>query len=494
MYGNETLNNHEALKYSLTKEFFETFSTLTYQNIELPVVLIRYFHVFIREHVDENLNNESYVSTMKKKHRLFTMKDVQQSLARNPKVERNLSVVPHRNMILMPGRMVAFAMKQLSKLNILLIIANKEDQKALNDVTLPKNMQVFDFYHHFKKEQVAKRNFSITQQKAIKIISSKNTVNPIFKTESFRKWLNKYIIVGIHFISLLERVVRRYPIKVMIDQVEIVNPGTTLSLLSKKFNLPFINIPQVLISDRSLIPTRASHYCVWGKNYKNWLEKRGIPSAIVYETGNINFEYKTLKNPSKENFHKTFNIPSHHKVIAFTTQPFAESVNITIVDWIKKALKPSLPITLIICPHPSDKTDYNHLINNQHNLIVTSQKDSLYNILGHVDAVVTISSTTSIEAALLGKGILIMQPPIPYQYDIHNNNFNSHLVRAGAGPVINNQSQLSTILMKMTNEPAYLNELSNQSQTFLSQTINSQGRPSVLIRRIIVKALNEVRK
>ncbi|MBZ5751970.1 hypothetical protein [Metabacillus rhizolycopersici] len=490
MYGEGKLSNNYALRYSLTKEFFETFSSLKYLNIELPLVIIRYFHIFIREHVNKNLNNEQYVSKMKKKHSLFSMKDAQQALARNPGLERDLSVVPHRKMILMPARFAPFAIKQLSLQKVMLMVVTDADLMALENLTIPKQMQIFDYRQELKKEKIPDQAFNEIKSEAEKILTN-NQINSIFKSLQFKNWLINHLRIAIRITSLLEKVIRKYPIKVIVDHVEIVNPGTTLSLLAKKFNLPFFNIPQVFISDRSFIPTRASHHCVWGENYKNWLQERGIPSSKIYETGNINFEFKKYYNPMpKDKFLNVHSIPLQHKIITFTTQPFDESTNLTIVSWIKNALAPTDPISLIIRPHPTDKIDYKKLFVNQKNIMVSSSEETnLYDILFNSDIVMTISSNTGIEAALLGKGVFVLQPPIPYNYEIQNNNFNSHYVKAGAGPVINNQDDLSNTLFKLINEPDYVNNILSQAQKFLKSTINTPGRPSVLIYRIIMSEL-----
>ncbi|MBZ5751969.1 hypothetical protein [Metabacillus rhizolycopersici] len=494
MYGEDILNNHYTLRYSLTKEFFETFSSLKYFNIELPLVIIRYFHAYIQEHVNENINNEQYVTSMKKKHSLITMKDAQHTLSRNPRLEQNLSADPIRKMILMPGIMAPFALKQLARHEVMFMVTNDNDLRTLENVELPKQMQIFQYRQNFINEKVSAIAFKDIESTAIKILNNIK-IHPLFKSQEFTTWLFKHLRIAIRIINVLKTLINNYPIKVIVDHVEIVNPGTTLSLLAKQYNLPFFNIPRVLISDRSLIPTRASHHCAWGENYKIWLQKRGIPASKIYETGNINFEYKKYFSPMpKLDFLKSLSIPSHHKIITFTTQPFIESTNLTIIDWIKEAIGPNDPLTLIIRPHPHDKYDYNSLFVNQKNIIVSQIEYNLYDILHNTDIVMTVSSSTSIEAALLGKGIIVLQPPIPYHYEIQNNNFHSHLVRAGAGPVIYDQNGLSATLSKLSKDPEFINIVLSQTQKFLKNTINSPGRPSVLTRRTIVSALMEVSK
>ncbi|WP_054637521.1 hypothetical protein [Thalassobacillus sp. C254] len=84
MYGEEKLNNHYIIRYGLTKEFFEGFAGLKHLDIEIPLCLIRHFHIWIQPFVDLNLSNKAYVQTLQRKHHLYSAEDIQHRLqARN---------------------------------------------------------------------------------------------------------------------------------------------------------------------------------------------------------------------------------------------------------------------------------------------------------------------------------------------------------------------------------------------------------------------------
>lgn len=485
MYGEEKLNNHYILRYTLTKEFFETFHSLKYHGIELTLPIVRQFHIYIKRFVNANRSNQQYVKRLQKKHKLYTMKDAQRALARIPRRVKNLSNQTQRKTILLPGRFVSFALKQFPSANIVFLVSTKEDEKALQSVVIPSNMKVFNYHASLNIKAIPK---SVTQsivKKANRLLN-KQKRHRVFGKKTFRNWFRKLIKKSIKIIATLEELLLNNPIKIIVDHVEIINPGTTLSLLARKFNLPFVNMPQVLIGDRSLIPTRATYYFVWGKLYKEWLIKRGIHPSRIKETGNINFEYqKNNQTMSKQRVCQLMRIPSNHLIITYTTQPFSKSVNQQITNWFTRAVHSSLPLTIVIRPHPYDKLDYSRLFQGKPNIVVAPKTLKLYDLLYNSDIVATISSNTGIEGALLGKALFILQPKIPYHYEHHNNNFNAHLANAKAGPAIYNQRQLASYLSKVIASPTYRDVLRRQSQRFITQTLNPTSTPSVHIRQLM---------
>lgn len=89
------------------------------------------------------------------------------------------------------------------------------------------------------------------------------------------------------------------------------------------------------------------------------------------------------------------------------------------------------PLTVIIRAHPYDPFDYCSLLSNQTNIKISPPKIDLHDLFKETDFMLTISSNTAIEAALYKKGILVLQPELPYDYEHHNNDFNAHLARQG---------------------------------------------------------------
>lgn len=69
-------------------------------------------------------------------------------------------------------------------------------------------------------------------------------------------------------------------------------------------------------------------------------------------------------------------------------------------------------------------------------------------MLSQIDCLMTISSNTAIEAALFAKPLLILQPNIPYHYQLSHNQINAHLAKAQAGEIINNVTDLIQAVKK----------------------------------------------
>lgn len=492
MYGKERLNNHEILKYGLTIEFCRTFNSLKYMDIELPYVLLRHFHVYIKPFVNKNLRNTAYVRRIQQKYRIYTMANVQNSLKSSTKKLRNLSKYSYRNTILMSGVFTSFALDQFTKNNVILVNANHHDDKAikaaLNGGQLPQNIEIFNFNEKLKKTIIPKKEVNKLLKQLKKILIA-NRKHKLFGTPMFKRWIYKNLFRSLRRIQALELLIRKKPIGVILDHVEITYPGNILSLIALKYNLPFLLAPQVLLTDRSVIPTRASKYLVWGNNYKNWFNKRGIKPSKIKVTGNLKFEYeKKVQLISKSDFIDTTKIPNDHLIITFTTQTFSKKINYTIMNWIIKAVS-SLPITVIIKPHPADSTDYTRYL--KYPNIKLAPQTHVYNILRNSDFVMTISSNTAIEAATFNKGIIVLQPKIPYEYEHHNNDFNAFLVKSNAGLVAHNYKELRKHFEKLKKNKKFRETVVEKGQRFLSETLNTHITPSIMTRRIIQSYLKK---
>ena len=57
MYSGDVFNPHLLLRYGFTQDLFECFSSLKYLHVELPLLMVRPYHVLIREQVDQRLGN-----------------------------------------------------------------------------------------------------------------------------------------------------------------------------------------------------------------------------------------------------------------------------------------------------------------------------------------------------------------------------------------------------------------------------------------------------
>ncbi|MBM7094956.1 UDP-N-acetylglucosamine 2-epimerase [Bacillus sp. H-16] len=487
MYGDSRLNDYSSLKYGLTRSFFEGYSDLTYKGVEIPTTLIRVFHQYIKVYVDRNYQKKNNIV----KHSMTDMKHVQHALTRSPKVYKDLSLFPNRKTVVIPASLVSFALENLKKESLILMAINEEEEKMLNSLALPRNFQIYSYRKGITSVRLPRKTVNVIRRKASRI-HPKKEINTLFKRETFKYWLNKQIPVAVRIITSLDRLVRKKMIKLFICPVEIINPWTTLGILAKKYNLPFVNMPQVLISDRSLIPTRASHHFAWGRNYKQWLVKRGVPASSVLETGNLNFDnkYHSRSFMTAHQFADICPVSPDHKIFVFTSQPFTDQTNLHIINWIKRVEKENLPAHFLIRPHPYDHVDYSEFFSGSGNVSISNPRLGLYDLLHHSHFVMTVSSNTAIEGALMNNGIIVLQPDMDYHYEHHNNDFNSFLVKGNAGSVIQSGESLLNVVEDILHNPVFERDLLEKAKKFVGETINLNVRPSRVIRSFIINQIN----
>lgn len=490
MYGESLLNSANLLRYAWTKEFFERFQNLKYHNMEIPLTLIGAFHGFIRPFVNNKMASASYVEFLQKKHSLYTMQQVQSALLRKESMIRDLEKVPYRSTILLSSGLFTFALDKLREHNVIILILNLREREKIKKESLPNNFRIFDYLEETRKVKLSSEILNRTRKQIANLIKA-NRNHPVFGSNTFGHWLYVRSVHSMRTIEALEYLIRKKSIGIIMGQTEIANPGTTLSLLANRYNLPFILTPQVLFTDISLIPTRASYHMVWGKNYKDWLEERGIDPKRLIITGNLKFSYaKPNKYCDKKEFLNKYGIPPNHLLVTYTSQHYNEIVIHNILKWICVAVQESLGIIFLIKPHPIDKYDYSNYINNPH-ITLLPQKAELHEILFHSDLVMTVSSNTAIEAASMDKGILVLQPPLPYDYTQNHNDFPAHLVNASAGLVAYSGADLVQHLKKFSRSWAHRMCLTIQAKRFINDTLQTSQNPAELVAMFIKKLLKD---
>ncbi len=474
LYGSVLLKPHHVLCYGWTKEFFEAFSSLKYSGIELPLTLLRHYHKYIAPLVDRNLSNQPLISQLQKKHGLYSFRDVQKALERRPTVRLDLSRDSKRNMLAVHTRQaqfLPFVLDRFPNADVLVILWSSREEVFLPDRELPRSYRVFKVLDEVSKAHPDPRAILTVMTKA-DLLLQKHTKHMVFGQPVFKVWLRKLLLVSIKMVHVMTRMFLENPIKVILSNGEIANPGLTLSLLAAQYNLPFVNALTSLITDRNLIPTRAAYYCVWGEYYRAWLEKRGIEASKIILTGNLRFEYDRHPSSfSRQSIQSLLNYPENNLVFMYTTQPFSDKVKRAVTQWINQAVTDH-PVTVLIKPHPYDKFDYGPFTKTGR-IVIVPESLKLYDLLPNIDFIMTISSDTAIEAALLQKGIIVLQPELPYHFDLNNNDFHSFLTRCQAGFVASSPKSLRNILADLCRSEEMRNNLHAMGQKFLNNTIRN---------------------
>ncbi|MEJ9230852.1 CDP-glycerol glycerophosphotransferase family protein [Peribacillus butanolivorans] len=484
MYGENEINNFHLLKYSVLYDFFVSFSSIKIYGLPLAQCLAAQFLVHIKPFVDKNQVNQKLIKKFRMQKNFETMGDINKTLLAFDNISQ-VSIQKNKKSMLLSDDYYEFAVDQLKEYEVTLygVLHNE------NHTNLPKQ-----FRNYLFREEILKvNNHVVKQEQALLKKQAEEKVMNLpqhyyFNTLSFQQWFSKACISIVKWVYILDKLILKTRPSVIIIPSEASLYGFILGLLSKKYQIPFVNMPISAIGDRSIIPSRADYYFVWGQNQKNWFIKRKIREDAITETGNVKFYYEKKKSTSvKESLYGKFNIPSNHYILGFTSQPFQS--NDKIEEWID-AIPNNLPITILIKKHRFDQYKYPS-INKNKNVKILPRHYPLYDFLYNVNCLMTISSTTAFEAALLDKPLLILQPSIPYHYVISNNQNNTYFAQAQAGEVIENETELIQAVTKVTTDPSYVGHLLKKGNKFLSETIITVDQAPILaknkIEEIIMK-------
>ncbi|MGW6298653.1 UDP-N-acetylglucosamine 2-epimerase [Peribacillus butanolivorans] len=479
MYGEMEVNDYHLLKYSLLYDFFLYFSSVEIYGLPIAQCLVDKFLVHIQPFVDQNRGNQKLISKFRKQQLFQTMGDINQKLIAVENIS-TVTIKKNKKSILLSDEYHAFAVDQLKEYQVTLygVLPNKHQKN------LPRQFESF----LFRDEMMKINGQMVNQQKRLLKVQvdqmlSSSPPHYYFSTSLYKQWFLAACMGIIKWVYILEQLILKTRPIVIINPVEASVFGGILGLLSKKYQIPYINMPTMLIGDRSITPSRADYYFVWGKNQKNWLLRRKIKPEKITETGNIKYYYEMENHATtKESFYEKHNIPSNHKVFAFTSQPFLNT-NDELEQWMLD-IPSSLPVTILIKKHRNDKYEY-PLLSKKKNVRILSNDVPLYELLSQIDCLMTISSNTAIEAALFAKPLLILQPNIPYHYQLSHNQINAHLAKAQAGEIINNVTDLIQAVKKVTTEQSYVDNLTKKGKKFLSETILTVDQAPILVKNKI---------
>nr|WP_240344085.1 CDP-glycerol glycerophosphotransferase family protein [Paenibacillus sp. SYP-B3998] len=158
------------------------------------------------------------------------------------------------------------------------------------------------------------------------------------------------------------------------------------------------------------------------------------------------------------------------------------------MDWLVQAVR-QLPILVLIKPHPDDTGAYDRFINERIRMVPESFH--LQEVLQASDLILTISSTTGVEAAMLNRGVVVLQPDMPYDYHLNYNGYARHLAKAEAGAVVSSSSELTECLRRWLEEESFRSELQKKGGVFKDLTLNpDEPQPGFRVYQLIQQLLH----
>ncbi|MFD2670553.1 hypothetical protein [Marinicrinis sediminis] len=471
MFGGETITPYVTLKYGLTQDFFEAFQSLTYCGIEIPLVLMRSYHKLIEPAV---VTWSSQTQHVRKRHVYPTrsFEALQKVLDRSPTPVSHAASPSRRKSVLLPGRLAFLAVRSLSRHRVILSVSNMYDLKGIREVRLPAHFRVWHLRSAMKQVRVPASHFDRYRKLALQLLADQQH-HPLFQQDFFRKWLLQQLPGAMKLVRTTDHFLRRSSVRVILDYDTTVVPGEVWSLLSKKYQLPYVYLQYHMPMIYPLFPFRADYYCMWGKHYREWLERHGVPAARIREIGSIRLEGTTRgKWMNKKELCARLDIPAHHLVIAFGGRTDTRS-NERFLRWMVNA-STDLPITIVYKPHPKHPHPYDHIIGHYAHARLFPADLHLNHLLSGMDMLATFHSTTGVEAALFRKSLISLHVKPHDDYYDHCSMF----ARAKAGSIVHSAEELRTLLHALVHDEQRRAQQQAATRAFLADMIRLPGSPA----------------
>ncbi|MDD5086528.1 MAG: UDP-N-acetylglucosamine 2-epimerase, partial [Candidatus Nanoarchaeia archaeon] len=212
----------------------------------------------------------------------------------------------------------------------------------------------------------------------------------------------------VRMIEAVENMLSYEKPKLLVVMNEITTLGKISVYLAKRRGIKTVCIQHggMGYDHESFIPVSVDKMAVWGNYSKNILIEEGTPEKKLAITGVPQFDKIVRKELTfNKDELKRIGVNSNKKVILLTTQPVKDMFDIT--RELCKTVKSMSKTQLVIKIHPSEYSikKYKEIVKNEKvDAVIT--KDYLYPLISICEVLITNSSTTGIEAMIMGKRVI----------------------------------------------------------------------------------------
>ena len=242
--------------------------------------------------------------------------------------------------------------------------------------------------------------------------SFKAKYRELLKTKKFDKKKLKYLFLiyfpeMIRYIEIINNLLSVERPKLLVVMNERATLGNIAVHIAKQKRIKTLCIQHGVIGDASnIVPVSVDKIAVWGDSSKEALINKGVPKEKIIITGAPQFDNLAIKKAYFERKAiKELGINQNKKLVILTTQLVSDMEDIT--SAVFKAVKSIPGIQLVIKTHPAEYSikRYKRIAKKESlNIIIT--KKHLYPLLSMCDVLITPSSTTGLEAMIMGKPLI----------------------------------------------------------------------------------------
>lgn len=297
-------------------------------------------------------------------------------------------------------------MKYYHEDELLLIKTNRHS----HDTTNRQQINLLDFL------PVHTEQAKIMIKRQIDTIINKSPKSDFYKNIHVYNMLIKRINAIIDQIVMTEKMLKVNSVSAII----ISSPNhfsRVMAFVAAKKGIPTICLQHGIIGNEiGYLPKVATVDAVYGHFEKEWYQARGSVNGSVKIIGHPRFDQAQQKSSmTKLLFYQQLNLEKKKKTLLLIVRGERHLLKWELlIGYINK----HLDINIILRDFPNAN---NHKLIKKFPQIISTSNLDLYDILPHVDAVVSYSSTVALEAMLVGKSVFILHTRLKSYTGYYNN-------------------------------------------------------------------------
>jgi len=187
--------------------------------------------------------------------------------------------------------------------------------------------------------------------------------------------------------------------------------GKTIAMVCKKKKIPCLTAQHGIFGGMPVIKSCSDKVAVYGDYARSVFIKNGTPEEKIIITGNIKFDLLLRKKFDKKRVFEKLGVPENRKLIVLATT--SGSTNERIFRMALSAAKKMKGARIVAKLHPAERDISGYIrIMKEMNFEIPLVKDfDLYELLNACDLLLTVHSTVGMEAAVMGKPMILLDVP-----------------------------------------------------------------------------------
>ncbi|WP_017152803.1 CDP-glycerol glycerophosphotransferase family protein [Bacillus bingmayongensis] len=382
----------------LNLEFIETFASLTYRDIPLP--LLSNFYQYLDNSLKQEMMREDFNN-----HLIIKTLDESQIQPQFEKwltpIQKPMQKKPIQGKTLLNFDYLRFSVSNYSQFdpNDTLILARWRKQQAYN-------IPVICMADYTRQSPDIADSFI---QQAHTIFASHEN-HPAFNNSYFKEKFLANIPLMIEKIDMVNLIFEKNLISsVVVGTTEEIT-SRILTLVASSKGIPSFCLQHgVIMGEEAFFPVFATKQVVHGFYEKDLYLQKGVEENRISVVGHPRFDdIFTINHMSKSSLLLKMGLNAQKKIVFIATQPFNTSFYVELT----KLLIKDPEIAVIIKPHPWEKSrnlvsEYVNLSKVYSSVKYVTNEVNIYDIIANSDIVVVANSTVGLEAMLLNKPVVI---------------------------------------------------------------------------------------